>query len=242
MKVILLCLVLVVGWLYCSGQKKGIDRVRGIVDSRKVEVYSDTTETDYIFFKDLMMGKNGLEYIGLFERNGKFYMKPTRVKWVKSYDDCNQDSTDVAVTFGEDNCYLLFNDFIDYNSEPIDAVNEGKLIEMRPNTAFDFTYNGVKYKLKTEGEEDNSNTKNYKLYICSKRCKKEQVLVDHEFVDDAYIEILFIGDLDGDSKPDIILNAPTNYENRYIMLFLSSTRRKGELLHLEASEFDWYDC
>ncbi len=238
MKTKLLCLALVVGWLYCSGQKKGINRVRGIVDSWKIRVYSDTTGTDY---KDLMMGKSGLECIGLFERNGKFYMKPTRFKWVKDYDEGRQDSVNVAVTFGEDNCYLLFKDFIDYNSEPINAVNEGKLIEMRPNTAFDFTYNGVKYKLKTEGEVDDRDTKNYKLYICSKRCKKEQVLVDHELVRSAYIEILFIGDLDGDSKPDIILNAPTNYENRYIMLFLSFSRRKGELLNLEALTFYWYD-
>ena len=62
MKAKLLCLALVVGWLYCSGQKKGIDRVRGIVDSWKVAVYRDTTETDY---KDVMAGKSGHKCIVL---------------------------------------------------------------------------------------------------------------------------------------------------------------------------------
>ena len=205
---------------------KSIDRVSWIIEPLRG-------------LRDAVMGYSDNEFIGLFGKKGKFYMKPTKINRDVFYEYCTQDSLVSADLVEEDNCYLLFKDFIDYNSEPIDAVNEGKLIEMRPNTAFDFTYNGDKYKLKTEGEEDNGDTKNYKLYICSKQCKKEQVLVNNELVDDAYIEILFIGDLDGDSKPDIILNAPTNYENRYIMLFLSSTRRKGELLHLEASDFYW---
>lgn len=110
---------------------------------------------------------------------------------------------------------------------------------MCPNTTVDFTYNGVAYRLKTEGEDDDGDTKNYQLHTGRKGDKKEQVLVNHALVESACIEILFIGDLDGDSKPDIILNARTNFENRYIMLFLSSTREKGELLHLEASDFWW---
>jgi hypothetical protein len=56
------------------------------------------------------------------------------------------------------------------------------------------------------------------------------------------VELLFIGDLDGDGKPDIILNAPSNYENRIIMVFLSSTAKEGDFLKCETQKSDWFDC
>jgi hypothetical protein len=54
--------------------------------------------------------------------------------------------------------------------------------------------------------------------------------------------LLFIGDLDGDGKPDIILDAPSDYENKKIFLFLSSTAKDGKYLRCEAWKFDDLSC
>lgn len=127
LKTKLVCLAFVVGWVCCSGQSKHTNRVYGIVDPWIIH-YVDTTEINYDF-KNAMMGKSGRWYTGLFGQGGKFCMEPTLVKWVKDYNESMQDSMDMAVIFRDShNCYLLLDDFTDYNSQPVDAVNEGNCI------------------------------------------------------------------------------------------------------------------
>jgi len=68
------------------------------------------------------------------------------------------------------------------------------------------------------------------------------VIVNIPHIRYTYVRLLFIGDLDGDGEPDIILDAPGDYEELNIMVFLSSTAKKGEYLRLEALLNAQFDC
>jgi hypothetical protein len=128
------------------------------------------------------------------------------------------------------------------NTAPIEAVNDGTAIEMIPGTCFDFKYNDIEYTLQAKGETDGSNIKNYALSFCKTDCQTGQILATGELMENTFAKILFIGDIDGDGEPDIILNASHHYEFKRIQLFLSSTKKDNELLHLEAETAKWVDC
>jgi hypothetical protein len=183
------------------------------------------------------------EFIGLFAENEKFYLKPTIVDFEEGINDCTLDST-ITLAPKDDHCIFLFSYFTGYNTVPIEAVEGGKAIEMTPGKSFHFkyNYNDIDYILQADGEIDGSNINNYTLSFCKTDCQTEQILVAYELIESTVVQILFIGDLDGDGEPDIILDAPTNYENKRIMLFLFSTKQENELLHLETEKFDWFDC
>ena len=182
-----------------------------------------------------------IKFTGLFAENNVFYLKPIEVGFSEDIVECTEDSALVLI-IDEDNCLFLFPNFTGYNEAPIEAINQGERIEMSPNTQFNFTYNQINYTLQADGEMENSNIKNYTLTFFRTDCQTKQIIVELDYIQSTEVEILFIGDLDGDGEPDIILNAPNNYENRDIMLFLSSSKHEKELLHLEAEKFDWFDC
>ena len=182
-----------------------------------------------------------INYIGLFLRNGTFYLTETEVGFYRegdeySYPDDSTESSDVYSPDDEEpsneyssddeessdnfplafipdrGCLFLFVNFKDYNKAPIEAIYERYGIDMIPNKHFyyGFDYNGIKYTLQADGEKDDSNIKNYSLTFCKADCQTKQVIVKHKIIQDAMVKVLFIGDLDGDSEPDIILNAPDN--------------------------------
>ena len=211
------------------GQTKQVE-VGGVLET--TTAYRGYSSSD--FEKDF-------KFTGLFEENGMFYIKPVEVSFSVDIVDCTGDSALGFWTFDYD-CIFLFLDFEGYNDAPIESINQGKEITMSVNEQFNFTCNKTNYTLQADGEIEDSDTKNYTLTLSKIGCETKQILVAHEYINSTEVEILFIGDLDGDSEPDIILNAPDNYENRWIMLFLSSTKQEKELLHLEAEDFNWFDC
>lgn len=232
-KTILFFLTLLINPFWGIGQIKDIE-IGGIFEP--YIGYRDYQD-DFIF--DTV--NSGAEFIGLFTENGKFYLKPIYVDFEKRFDECINDTT-MALIPNENHCIFLFSLFTGYNTAPIESVNDGKSIEMMPDINFNFSYNDIKYTFQADGEIDDSNIKNYSLCFLKTDCQTKQILVTHEIIESTVVSILFIGDLDGDEEPDIILNAPTNYENRRIIFFLSSTKKKNELLHFETEKFDWFDC
>ena len=185
--------------------------------------------------------ESDIKFTGLFAENNVFYLKPIEVGFAEDIVECTGDSALIFI-IDEDNCLFLFPHFTGYNEAPIEAINQGERIGMSPNTQFNFTYNQINYTLQADGEMENSNIENYTLTFFRTDCRTKQIIVELDYIQSTEVEILFIGDLDGDGEPDIILNAPNNYENRDIMLFLSSSKQEKELLHLEAEKFDWFDC
>lgn len=142
----------------------------------------------------------------------------------------------------------------------IDNIGEGKVkthfhnqVFIEPSKPYHFEFEGVRYTLRAEGdleyeyhrtEEDLLNSdgrldnsgvyQNYKLYLSSNDV--EQLLLDIKSFSDQYVKFEFVGDLDGDNKPDFIFETATWYEDQEIMLFLSSKAKAGELVKFVAKD------
>jgi hypothetical protein len=229
MKTQILTAIMLLSSFLSIGQTKHVE-VGGIIEPNWA--YRSYSTSDF---------EPDIKFTGLFAENDMFYIKPVEVSFSVDIVDCTGDSA-LSLWTSDYDCIFLFLDFEGYNDAPIESINQGKEITMSANTQFNFTCNNTNYTLQADGEIEDSDTKNYKLTFSKTGCETKQILVAHEYINSTEVEILFIGDLDGDSEPDIIVNAADNYENRWIMLFLSSTKQEKELLHLEAEEFNWFDC
>ena len=178
--------------------------------------------------------------IGLFcVENNAYYLKQTKITFKDDVDDCSGDATLSLVSEAK----FLFLNFTNYNKNKIQSILL-KDREMLPNEKFTFDFGSKQYELEAFGEKgiDEYNVKNYSLVYSIKGMTRKQTIVNIPKIEGTSVQLLFIGDLDGDGKPDIILNAPSNYENQIIMVFLSSTAKKGDYLRCEAQKSDWFDC
>jgi hypothetical protein len=70
--------------------------------------------------------------------------------------------------------------------------------------------------------------KDYKLYLSDE--KNEQLITTVSEFYSTSPEILWVGDLDRDGKPDFVVRTRTWYEDERIELYLSSIAGKGELV------------
>ena len=256
MKTKILVIVLLLNSFWSIGQTKQA-KVEGILEPLVKYQSSSVLDTEL-----------DINYIGLYTKNGTFYLRETEVGFLRgdeefSYDYPDSDDLELAFPSDDDSftddewysdestvafipsegCLFLFVNFTGYNKAPFEAIYERYGIDMIPNKHFyySFDYNNIRYTLQADGKKEDSDIKNYSLSFCKGDCQTTQVIFKHELIQDAMIKLLFIGDLDGDSEPDIILNAADNYENRRIMLFLSSLKQGKELLHLAAEKFDMFE-
>ncbi len=186
---------------------------------------------------------------GLFYENGKYYLRQAQISFSEGMSECTGDETLSLVSDAE----FLFVNFKNYNKSEIQPVHLEKKPLLIPKNIdnsyvgekFIFDFGNKQYELEAFGEKDSirsSDINNYSVVYSIKGTANKQTIVNIPKTEDAVTQVLFIGDLDGDGHPDIILNAPDNYENHNIMVFLSSTAKKGNLLRGEAMKFDWFDC
>ncbi|WBA44174.1 hypothetical protein [Hymenobacter canadensis] len=85
---------------------------------------------------------------------------------------------------------------------------------------------------KGETEAEGTAVQDYSLFFSARvgGTETRQLLVTHPAFDDEMIDILFVGDLDGDSIPDVIINKSNHYNVTNPALFLSKPAGKGTLL------------
>jgi hypothetical protein len=148
-----------------------------------------------------------------------------------------------------ENPLFLFRGLEHYNaSTVIDTIPAN--LKIWTGQEKDFTFNNASYQLRAEGivlEKGNEDTemyyeniKNYKLYLtCG---DKTQCIVEMEKFDGTMTELQWIGDLDGDGKPDFIVSSPEWYESYRILLLLSSYAGADDLVKLVSVTVDSFDC
>lgn len=80
---------------------------------------------------------------------------------------------------------------------------------------------------------------NYKLYIQlrDKHSTTTQLIYAVPRFDDSFPEILFIGDIDHDGKPDILMDAASHYNVFNPILYISSEAAQSKLLKVVAAHF-----
>ena len=125
--------------------------------------------------------------------------------------------------------------------EPVSVIETGQ--------SYTFEFGGAFYTLNAEGVRSATDdydacdfgmaVADYKLFLSESDAGQKQMLTAHPF---CLTAIYFIGDLDGDGKPDLILNRPSNYEEEYLILYLSSYAQEGELVRPVALLSRGFDC
>lgn len=131
--------------------------------------------------------------------------------------------------------------------QSVDVPDEKRTLNRGESFAFNF--NGVSYILHAEGfldvnsrEDDWPRTINYRLYLTQADSKVNQLLVAQPVFHDSLTNIRYIGDLDGDAKPDFVIDISPDYEIEILVLFLSSGSKEGDLVRPVARLYRDFDC
>lgn len=216
--------------LFCPGQ----------TESRGVGIFTGYLGNVTKASSDIL-NDSEFENLCLFKINEKYYLKLSKLHVETGYNDCEQDSVQHYVTDNEEDYLFLFTDFKKYNKKGMESVvSERK--EIYPGEKISFKFGRKHYELHASGEIDNGDINNYIIFFSYEGAKNKQTLVSIPKVASTVGKLVFIGDLDDDGKPDIILDASHHYEFVKIMLFLSSTAKKNNLVQWESEDAYWSDC
>jgi hypothetical protein len=182
-----------------------------------------------------------------------FYLKKADLIIEKFYDDCLQDSTTGVSSKRES---LLLIEGLTPKNSLIKSIPVSKQWVWVGEKA-SFELNGKKYTFRGDGMVLKSDSAyldgsdepqrwdevaDYKLYLSEDGVDGEQLLVDVPKFEDTFVQILWIGDLDEDGKPDFILDVSPHYEYKRVMLFLSSKAGNGEIVKCAGSSEYGFDC
>lgn len=168
-----------------------------------------------------------------------FITEKVNLKRDTFYWDCGEIDIPFVKSDSKHNGLILFrgvrrvDDGVNFHPNTVSTV--------RPGQKYSFSFEGQKYSLRAEGipesiankdneleEEGYKDYANYKLYLSSG--DKEQLLMYMPNFNETFIEIQFVGDLDGDGKPDFIFETSNQYEYNESTLYLSSFAKDGELV------------
>lgn len=185
-------------------------------------------------------------WIGIYKDDKGMYCKSTQAKVKAVRDMWNEDEDNLDATIIEDvskdaSVFLFSGITVPENFRVTSFNNIPNRILVGNST------NIGDYTLKANGEvtKENQLPLTYRLtFMGSKNGKKvEQVIVDHQFLDDAMTAIMWVGDLDADGIPDMIIDMSPKYSYSTPTLFLSSIADEGNLLKLVAEcESDFGGC
>ncbi len=168
-------------------------------------------------------------------QTGEYYLHKTTFDVSVSYDECSEDTT-VWVRSQRPNSLFIING-LEPKRKPVKtlalSVGEG----VKVGGKYSFNFGKTTYTLRAEGtsgigyhDEYWHKIKDYKLYLSDG--KNEQLITTVSEFYSTSPEILWIGDLDGDGKPDFAVRTATWYEDEKIELYLSLIAGNGELVKL----------
>jgi hypothetical protein len=182
-------------------------------------------------------------WFGLFYNSEEVYVDTTKISVKSVYDlildDENGKKTGWKVTAKHiDTTILLIQN---ENIAPLRNIKQIKYNKqyLYPDDSFSFEYQGQKYVLYAKGgkkkEQPNSDwytVWNYKLYlktIVNNEIKESLLCAEANF-SDQMISIDFIGDIDGDKIPDLIINTSRHYNASCPTLYLSKPAKGKNLV------------
>ena len=189
-------------------------------------------------------------WIELYEKNGKYFLGQADYKITRGFDECSGDSTKTIETKKKTLILLQENQLKLGEIETVAFVKN----KIWPTEKMTFSFNQVNYTLRAEGNvlssenvstddgtEVYKNVEKYRLYISAGK-GPEHLFLKQESFNDTFVEILFIGDIDRDGKPDFIFGANRDYEEERVILYLSSEAGVGKVIKKVAEIAVQFDC
>lgn len=190
------------------------------------------------------------DWLDLYQKDGKYYLGNADYTIARGFSECSGDSTKIINS--KTNTLLLIGNSQLAKGE-IKAVKIGKN-KIWPKEKIKFHFGNEEYTLRAEGkvlssetvstdegEELYQNVKDYKLYLSANNSPETLFLEEASF-NDTFVELLFIGDINKDGKPDFIFGANRDYEEERVILYLSSRAKKGKLIKKAAEVAIQFDC
>lgn len=187
---------------------------------------------------------------GLFYSNNVYNFKYCKIIKTNVFEnECGVDPFIAPTLNVKDSCLYLFRGLNNLKKSVLARVSINLPVRLWPGQITKFTFNNTVYELRAEGKVLRSSgigdalwqdVRNYKLYLTV--AHKSQCIVEMKYFNETMTEIRWIGDLDGDSKPDFIVSSPDHYETSRIMLFLSSLAEEGEIVKLVSVKVDSSNC
>lgn len=188
--------------------------------------------------------------VGLFKDGDKYYLKECLITKTNVFEgDCVGVALVEPTLNTNSRCLFLFRGLEKYNKGKFtNLLTASKKIWTDKSEMFDF--NNVVYTLISEGdvvaEHDDDSDSYYEDIVNYKLClsddKKSQYIVKVKEQRGVMTEICFAGDLDGDGKPDLIVQSPSFDKEYRLLLFLSSYAEGDELVKLVSILVDSFDC
>lgn len=102
-----------------------------------------------------------------------------------------------------------------------------------PGAVYTFLFKNSTHTIIATGTGDKpDNIKNYKLFLKSEKNGKfiSQLICSQPFLDGNMPSLVFIGDIDNDQRPDLIINNSHHYNVGRLTLYLSSFAEKRDLV------------
>ncbi len=130
--------------------------------------------------------------------------------------------------------FLFDNPWMKQEKDQLKNIISGEM-SLEGGKKFEFTMGGKKYELQADDKQlivdDRQGSFDYHLFLNELNNNQISNTIQLSYIpwfDDSQVEILFIGDLDGDQKPDIILDNSYKYTGSGIsgILYLSSAAPK----------------
>jgi hypothetical protein len=181
------------------------------------------------------------------KKTHNYYLRKAEVYvGVDNYNDCWQDSV-VSVYSNPTALFMIHG--LKPRKQPVKTVflhTESVLEGGKQSFSFGrkiYTFRAEAMMPSSETLDDWDNIKDCKLYFSEEKSKNEQLVITYtRFNGDAELKILWVGDLDGDGKPDFLLDISDYHETTEVALFLSSIADKGELVKFAVKAMYSFDC
>ncbi|TPG42278.1 hypothetical protein [Flavobacterium pectinovorum] len=191
------------------------------------------------------------KWVDLYKQNGEYYLGKPDFKIENYTDDCSGAPLKVINSKKET---LLFLDYPELKFGKINFIKTEKS-KFWPKEKKNFTFNNINYTLRAEGEvlfeggviTDNVNKENfnevtnYKLYLTVGNGSEELIFTEDLFYE-TLLEILFVGDIDGDGKLDFVFSTRKNVEEECVILFLSSKAENENNVKKVSETVVQFDC
>ena len=180
---------------------------------------------------DTMISKNWVE---LYKVGKEYYVGKARYSIEIIPDECGSGTA--PQLSGKRNTILFVNQLpIRMGKIQVANIEMSDSSYLFPGTTYSFTFLGKRYKLEAKAHGEDV-FQNYVLLLNGERVFREVE------AGDAYFALLFAGDLDGDSKLDLVVSVPLDNVNLRVFLFLSTCAPPGLQIGKAAEIVDDFSC
>jgi hypothetical protein len=188
------------------------------------------------------------EWWGLFDKGeGKWRLEKTKIQSIAVHNpmvDEEGEMSSFEITTSKKEAYLLLWSNLDFLAErDVEQIKIEKN-EIYPGEDIEFQFHRADYRIYAFGEDGEfGDIKNYELRISKNAGQHEpdQLITDHQYFDGTMLSILFVGDIDGDKIPDMIIEDSHKYSYSKPVLFLSRPTSESRIF-IKIGERSFYSC